>query len=382
MKKVGAIIVAAGNSRRMQGMDKLDLPLFGETVLEVSIRRFMESECISELVVVVRPDRVSERKAQLDGIHNKNKRLYVVAGGMTRFLSVQNGIAALSEDIEYVAIHDAARPFVTEELIARIIGFALEYDAAAPGSPVTDTVKVVDPEGFSKKTLDREQLRAMATPQAFLLSLYKDAVKNAGFDSAFDDCEVVERFGHPVFVVDGARDNIKITTTEDLTRVETMYQKVDIRIGHGYDVHRYESGRKLILGGVDIPYEMGLLGHSDADVLTHAVIDALLGAAALGDIGALFPDTDELFRNADSIALLREVRSRLHGIGLSVSNVDATIVCQRPKLAEFKEGMRKNIATALEIDISHVSVKATTEEGMGFTGEMKGISSHAIALLK
>ncbi len=155
-----------------------------------------------------------------------------------------------------------------------------------------------------------------------------------------------------------------------------------MRIGHGYDVHRLVEGRKLILGGVEIPFEKGLDGHSDADVLVHAVMDALLGAAALGDIGKLFPDSDERYLGADSVELLKKVRDVLQEHGWKPGNLDATVIAQRPKLAPYIDTMRKRIADALETDAENVSVKATTEERLGFTGSGEGIAAHAVCLIE
>lgn len=156
----------------------------------------------------------------------------------------------------------------------------------------------------------------------------------------------------------------------------------NLRVGHGYDVHRLTEGRRLILGGVDVPYDRGLLGHSDADVLTHAVMDALLGAAALGDIGKLFPDSDDRYVGADSVELLRRVTAYLAERGWQVVNVDATVVAQAPKLLPYIDRMRENLAAAMGLDVSCVSVKATTEERLGFTGSGEGMAAHAVALVE
>ena len=228
-------------------------------------------------------------------------------------------------------------------------------------------------------TPERSTLFAVQTPQCFRTALYRqalDAVDTATAALVTDDCSLFELAGLPVTLTEGDYANLKITTPEDLQKEKTM------RIGHGYDVHRLVEGRKLILGGVEIPYEKGLLGHSDADVLLHAVMDAVLGAAALGDIGKHFPDTDPAYKGADSLALTREVAAILTRHGYKLGNIDATLLCQAPKLAPHIPAMRQNIADAFGVDISAVSVKATTEEHLGFTGEGLGIAAHAVALIE
>ena len=240
------------------------------------------------------------------------------------------------------------------------------------------------PEGcMVENTPDRSTLYAVQTPQCFDRAAYLAALDELDEASArlvTDDCSLFELTGRPVELVQGDYANIKITTREDLPRAENGGKKM--RIGHGYDVHRLVEGRKLIMGGVTIPYEKGLLGHSDADVLLHAVSDALLGAAALGDIGKHFPDTDPRYEGADSLMLLREVGRLLDETGYTVGNIDATVLCQAPKLAPHIPAMRQNIANALGLALDDVSVKATTEEHLGFTGEGLGIAAHAVALIE
>ena len=228
-------------------------------------------------------------------------------------------------------------------------------------------------------TPDRATLYAVQTPQCFRRALYTQALAAVTGEKASlvtDDCSLFELAGLPVRLTEGDYANYKITTKEDLQKEKTM------RIGHGYDVHRLVEDRKLIMGGVEIPYEKGLLGHSDADVLLHAVMDAVLGAAALGDIGQHFPDNDPAYKGADSLALTREVARIIAEHGYKVGNIDATILCQRPKLAPHIPAMRRNIADAFGLPVDAVSVKATTEEHLGFTGEGLGIAAHAVALIE
>lgn len=374
MQTVSAIIVAGGSSSRF-GADKLFLNIGGMSVLERSVALMQNNALISEIVIAAKEESLDKVK-ELSKAYSKVTA--VVKGGATRLASTLNAIAATSKKAEYYAIHDAARPFASDALVTRVIKAAFVSGAAAPAVPVVDTIKTAQ-NGIITGTPDRDKLFAVATPQVFNASLYNEAAK--GNSEAFDDCLLLERHGERVTLVEGERNNIKITTKEDIARAKAIAGACEMRIGHGYDVHKLVSGRKLILGGVEIPHETGLLGHSDADVLVHAVMDALLGAAALGDIGKLFPDSDEKYKGADSLALLKEVSRVIAENGFSVVNVDATVLCERPKLRPYIDEMRKKIAAGLGIEPSRVSVKATTEEGLGFTGSKEGIAAHALALL-
>ena len=384
-KRVTAVLVAAGSSTRM-GFDKLSFDLGGETVVQRSIRAFAECPLVDEIVLVAGKNRefLEQQAAACQ------KPVQVVPGGATRAESAKNGVLAASGEI--VAVHDAARPFVSEAVIEAALNAAALCGAAAPAVPVKDTVKTAKrgdgktvPEGCSvTETPDRSTLYAVQTPQCFDRAAYLAALDELDEEKArlvTDDCSLFELTGRPVQLTQGDYANLKITTREDLPR-PVQKEETRMRIGHGYDVHRLVEGRKLILGGVEVPFEKGLLGHSDADVLAHAVMDAVLGAAALGDIGKHFPDTDPRYEGADSLMLLREVGRLLDETGYTVGNVDATVLCQAPKLAPHIPAMRQNIANALGLALDDVSVKATTEEHLGFTGEGLGIAAHAVALIE
>ena len=371
-RTVAAIIVAAGSSTRM-GFDKLMYDLDGQTVLEKSLQAFDIHPAIDELVVVVGEN--AEKAEPL--IRKVHKPVRLVRGGATRALSVQNGLAEIKAD--FVAVHDAARPFVSQAVITAALNAAFRMGAAAPAVPVKDTVKVIGADGMVKYTPDRSGLYAVQTTQCFRTDLYRKALRAVSNGDVTDDCSILEMAGVPVQLTQGDYANHKITTREDLPAKREERQ---MRVGHGYDVHRLVEGRKLILGGVEIPFEKGLLGHSDADVLTHAVMDALLGAAALGDIGHLFPDNDPSYEGADSIELLKKVKEVLDEQGWRAENLDATILCQAPKLAPHIAAMRENLADALGLDVQAVSVKATTEEKLGFTGAGEGIAAHCVCLLE
>ena len=294
-------------------------------------------------------------------------------GGAQRAESVANGLAAIGGD-GLVAVHDGARPFVSDEIICETIAAAAVSKAAIPCVPVKDTIKMAA-DSVVEKSLPREKLYITQTPQVFDIESYRKLLAENSDFSVTDDAQLFEKAGYSVAVCRGSYENFKITTIDDIKKETKM------RIGHGYDVHKLVENRKLILGGVDIPYEKGLLGHSDADVLAHAVSDALLGAMALGDIGKHFPDTDPQYKGADSLYLMSCVKKLLDEKGAKIENVDATILCQRPKLAPHIITMRENIARTLGIDTDRVSVKATTEEGLGFTGSGEGIAVHAVCLV-
>lgn len=373
MPAVTAVIVAAGASRRM-GFDKLSFRLpDGRTVLETSCAALAAHPAVTQLVLVCGGNRAA---CEAIAAHCP-KPCTVVQGGATRADSVRSGLA--EAEGELVAIHDAARPFVSEAVITAVLTAAAADGAAAPAVPVKDTIKIADGAGRVAATPDRASLYAVQTPQCFRRSLYLQALSAVAGEKASrvtDDCSLFELAGLPVTLTEGDYANYKITTKEDLQKEKAM------RIGHGYDVHRLVEDRKLILGGVEIPFEKGLLGHSDADVLLHAVMDAVLGAAALGDIGQHFPDNDPAYKGADSLQLTREVAKIIAAHGYRVGNIDATILCQRPKLAPHIPAMREKIADAFGLPVDAVSVKATTEEHLGFTGEGLGIAAHAVALIE
>ncbi len=280
---------------------------------------------------------------------------------------------------------------MTAEVIARTLESAKKYGSGVAAVPLKDTVKRVNEGGVVVDTPPRDALRAVQTPQTFEAELIRRAhAAYALGERATDDAALAERMGVEVRLTEGDVENIKLTTPEDmllarqviLRREGQKEEKPMVRIGHGYDVHRLTEDRKLILCGVEIPYTLGLLGHSDADVALHALMDALLGAAALGDIGRHFPDTDPAYKGADSGKLLDHVVALLEEKGYAVGNVDVTIICQRPKFKDYIEQMRQNVARHLKVDADCVNIKATTTEKLGFEGEGLGISSHAVACIE
>jgi 2-C-methyl-D-erythritol 4-phosphate cytidylyltransferase / 2-C-methyl-D-erythritol 2,4-cyclodiphosphate synthase len=384
---VCAVVVAAGRSTRMGGVDKTMLPLAGKPVLRRCLEAFESCCAVDYICLVTAPDRL-EACEGLSAQWGIAKLRSVVVGGETRTISVYNGLKALPAGCEVVAIQDGARPFTTADIIVRSIESAKQTGSGVAAISCRDTVKVADGEGLVLSTPDRGTLRLVQTPQTFRFDLILQAYEKAMREgvSATDDAAIAELAGEQVHLIEGSTDNIKITTPEDIRHGEAiLYTRgsaaVNMRVGEGYDVHRLVARRALILGGVDIPHETGLLGHSDADVLVHAVMDALLGAAGLGDIGKHFPDNDDAFKGISSLLLLKKVAELLAGRGWKVGNVDATVVAQRPKIATFIPQMRSNIAECLGIPHEQVNVKATTTEKLGFEGREEGISARAVAMI-
>lgn len=380
--QIWAVVVAAGRGVRFgKPYNKILHPLDGKTILTRCLEALTASNAYVGIVLVLsEQDSAAYQDLVLrEGPYPLVRQ--IVHGGATRQESVMNGLQALPTEAKLVAIHDAARPFVSAALIHALNEAALEHGASVPGTPMTDTVKIMDAEGFAVNTPDRNTLCAVQTPQVFDLDRLMEAHRRAAEDGvpATDDASLYERYIGRVKVVmlPECRDNIKVTVQNDIRTSAYMVP----RIGQGYDAHRLVEGRDLILCGVKVPYEKGLLGHSDADVALHALMDALLGAAALGDIGRHFPDSDPRYKGISSLKLLEHVMNLLSARGLVPVSVDVTIVAQRPKLKSYMEEMKQNLCSALSLSEERVNVKATTTEGMGFEGEGLGISSQAVALL-
>jgi 2-C-methyl-D-erythritol 4-phosphate cytidylyltransferase/2-C-methyl-D-erythritol 2,4-cyclodiphosphate synthase len=360
----------------------------GEPLISYTLRAFQDSPQVDEIVLVVRPDELSVTRDLVES-RGFSKVKSITPGGEVRQDSVRNGLAEVSADSGIVAIHDGARPLITRETIASTIEAADTDGAAIAAVPVIDTIKSSLDGLFVNSTLDRQTLYAVQTPQTFQRGIIMEAYDRAYADCYYgtDDACLVERLGIPVRIVQGSYENIKVTTPTDLRIAESLLSPSphppippSLRIGHGYDVHRFAAGRKLFLGGMEFPGD-GLLGHSDADVLLHAVADAVLGAAGAGDIGRLFPDTDPAYKDARSMDLLAKVGEVVRKLGWTVGNVDVTLIAQKPKIADHILAMQANIARTLGIDPGRVSVKGKTAEGLGPIGESLGIECHAVALL-
>lgn len=349
---------------------------------------FQACEAVDEIVLVVNQDEMDQASRLVDE-HEISKVSHVIPGGEIRQDSVRNGLTCISPSAEIVAIHDAARPLVTQEIILASIEAARENGAAIAAVPVVDTIKSSLDCRFVSGTPDRSQLYSVQTPQTFERRLIESAYERAYADCfvGTDDASLVERLGESVVIVSGSYDNIKVTTPPDVATAEAVLaargesQCPSMRIGHGYDVHRFAPNRRLFLGGIEFPGEEGLLGHSDADVPIHALMDALLGAVGEPDIGRLFPDTDPAYRDIRSTELLARVALRIAELGWRIANVDVTIIAERPRVAKRVPEMRQAIAESLAISPAQVGVKASTAEGLGFVGQGLGIECHAVALL-
>jgi 2-C-methyl-D-erythritol 2,4-cyclodiphosphate synthase/2-C-methyl-D-erythritol 4-phosphate cytidylyltransferase len=366
-------------------MDKQTALLCGKPVVSYSIAEFDEVDCISEIVVVASENNIEEIR-RIVARKKIKKPTIVILGGDTRVKSVINGINAIKSESRLVAVHDGARPLIRKEDIEGVILLARKWGAAILASSMKDTVKVFKSNEFLE-TPDRSRLFIASTPQVFALDTYKKLIAKGIGGGFSDDASVFEAENIKVKIYEGMRNNLKITTREDLSVARAILEDRTekqtggyVRVGIGYDVHRFSPDRKLVLGGVDIPNAKGLLGHSDADVLAHAIMDSLLGALALGDIGRLFPDSENKYKGADSFKLLEEVMALINERDFFVGNIDCVIIAEEPKVSPFIESMRTNISKICQTDIKHVSVKATTEEGLGLAG--KGIGAKVLCLLK
>lgn len=392
--KYCALVVAAGKGLRMKTKKPKQLLMYkGKSVLESAIIPFLGNDKI-EIVVVAVPEGTNLEDSPYTDIAKRLKRQFgkdiiLIHGGDERSSSVYKGLIFIedlysgkgikNEDVR-ILIHDGARPNINDDIIERNIAGLKERDAVCTAVRAIDSMRIkslnseIDYPIIITEQIDREKIFNVQTPQSFKLSVVKEAYEAAeriGY-SGTDDASIVEYSGTEIAIVDGSYSNIKITTETDIP--------VTTRVGIGYDVHKFDRDRRLILCGVEIQSEMGLDGHSDADVATHALIDAMLGAGSKGDIGKHFPDTDERYKDASSIELLKETMDIIDIA--NIVNVDLTIIAEKPRLASYIEDMRKSLASALEVDINIVNVKATTTEGLGFTGRKEGIAAMAICSIE
>jgi 2-C-methyl-D-erythritol 4-phosphate cytidylyltransferase/2-C-methyl-D-erythritol 2,4-cyclodiphosphate synthase len=380
--RVSAILAAGGlGTRAGAGVPKQFRRLGGQSLLERSLAALARHPRIDEVVVALPAGHVDPPPPCVAAPWPCPVR--AVEGGARRRDSVARAFAHVSAGSDVVLVHDAARPFVSAALIDRMIDAVAGGGAAVPAVRAHDTVK----RGVSRagavvvaETLPRETVYLVQTPQAFARTELARAFAAAGDDDATDEAGLVERTGGTVRLVDGETGNVKITTADDLQAADDGAAPLP-RIGTGYDLHRLVPGRRLVLAGVTVPFDLGLDGHSDADIVCHAVTDAVLGAAAAGDIGRLFPDTDPRWKDADSLALLRGAVAHVHAAGLRVGNVDVTVIAERPKLLPQLGAMRANLAAALLVDDGQVSVKGKTNEGVDSMGRGESMACHAVALL-
>ncbi len=389
MPDVAAVIVAAGRGTRAGGdIPKQFKPIGGETMLARTLAMFLAHYMVGPVQAVIRPEDLEFFRASTAGMD----LLAPTFGGATRQASVRAGLEALApRQPDIVLIHDAARPFASADLVSRAIAAARRSGAAIPALPVTDTVKTVDANGLVERTLERATLRLIQTPQGFafpaLLAAHRRA-SEAGRQDFTDDAALAEWAGMKVAVFAGEPGNIKITERQDFARAEALAFAGlgDVRTGSGIDVHAFAQstsiGDHVTLGGIQIPHERALVGHSDADVGLHALTDAILGALADGDIGAHFPPSDPQWRNASSDRFLKFAVERVRARGGMIAHLDLTIVCEAPKIGRQRDAMRARIAGLASIALDRVAVKATTCEKLGFTGRGEGIAAYATATVR
>lgn len=385
--RTAAIIPAGGVGKRLKAKKaKQYLLLDSVPVLVHTLKVFQRVKVIDEIILILSPGNVPSARQQLINKYDLRKITSVVAGGKERQDSVRNGLAAINGKCDVVVIHDAVRPFVTEEIIKKVVAAAKTTGAASAGVKAKDTIKETQKNNLVSVTIPRQNVWLTQTPQAFKFELLKKAYVTAYRNKYYgtDDASLVERIGIKVKMVEGSYENIKITTQEDMMIADVLMKKktgskMKFRDGFGYDSHRFAVGRKLILGGVEIPFDKGLQGHSDADVLIHSICDALLGAAGCGDIGRHFPDTDPAYKDISSIILLERVKKIIEEKEFLINNIDATVIMEMPRLAPSAAQMVSNIARALDIAETSVNIKAKTNEGMGFIGQNEGIAVFAVS---
>jgi 2-C-methyl-D-erythritol 4-phosphate cytidylyltransferase/2-C-methyl-D-erythritol 2,4-cyclodiphosphate synthase len=385
MADVAAVVVAAGQGLRAGGdRPKQFRAIGGETVLRRALSALAGAPAIGAIQPVIRLEDRSLFDAAAAGL----TLLPPVAGGATRQASVCAGLEALAARApDVVLVHDAARPFASAALIERAIAGAAKTGAAIPGLAVTDTIKLVDRHGIVGETLDRSRLRAIQTPQAFAFAPLLEAHRRAqreGRDDFTDDAAIAEWAGMQVVVFDGEPANIKITHAEDFMRAEAMQaaQLGDVRTGSGIDVHAFAPGDHVWIGGVRIPHTQALTGHSDADVGLHALVDAILGALADGDIGTHFPPSDPQWKGASSDKFLAFAVERVRQRGGMIAHLDLNVVCEAPRIGPHRDAMRDTIARIAGVGVDRVAVKATTSEKLGFTGRREGIVAYATATIR
>ncbi len=382
---IAAVVVAAGRGLRAGGnTPKQFRSLLGQPAIRPSLAMFAAHPDVGLVLPVIHPDDSALYESSAAGLNV----LPPVFGGATRQASVRAGLEALAPRAPgIVLIHDAARPFASPALVSRAIAAAGSSGAAVPALAIADTVKAVDARGRVTATLDRNALRIVQTPQAFGFDVLLDAHRRAlaaGREDFTDDAALAEWAGLEVSVFEGEAGNVKLTHADDFFRAEAMQlmKLADIRTGSGIDVHAFGSGDHVTLGGIKIPHARGLDGHSDADVALHALVDAILGALAEGDIGQHFPPSDPQWRGASSDRFLKFAVERVAARGGMIAHLDLSIVCEAPRIGPHRDAMRARIAALSGIAVVRVAVKATTSEGLGFTGRGEGIAAFATATIR
>ena len=392
--EIVAIVVAAGRGQRAgDGLPKQYRPVASRRMLSRTLDTLLAHDRIDAVVCATHPDDRDLYDDATVGLARSAALLPPVTGGATRQISVSKALEALADrpalEGRLCLVHDAARMFVDPALIDRAIEAGLRYGAAVPGLPVTDTVKRVGPDGLIVDTIDRGALRTVQTPQAFaygpLLAAHRRAAAD-GIDEFTDDARLAEWAGLPVHIFEGDPQNMKVTHPADFAEAERRLapppETLVARLATGFDVHVFGPGDHLWLGGVRVPHEAGIVAHSDGDVVLHALTDAVLGTLADGDIGTHFPPSDPQWRGASSDRFLAFAIERVRAAGGVVDHLDATVLCERPKVGPYRDAMRERIAEICGLDLSAVSIKATTTERLGFTGRGEGIAAQAAATVR
>lgn len=379
MTSVVALIVAAGRGHRFGGeMPKQYLKIGRNSVIREAVSSFLDHPRIDGVRVVIHPD---DEELYGDAVSGLDL-MTPVYGGAERQDSVRKGLESLADNPpDHVLVHDAARPYVSGEMIDLILDSLGSAAGATLGIPVSDTLKrVVD--GFVEATVDRAGLWRAQTPQGFRYADLMEAYAKTAHLALTDDAAVAEAAGMEVAIVDGDAGNVKITSPEDLKSIDPGAATYETRVGQGLDVHKFGPGNSVFLCGVEIPFEQALEGHSDADVALHSITDAVLGACGEGDIGDHFPPTDPQWRGTASEVFLLRAIELARSMGGELMNVDVTIVCEAPKIGPHRNAMRARVAEILGIEVSRVNVKATTTERLGFTGRGEGIAASSIVSLR
>lgn len=376
---VSVIIVAGGRGTRLGASEpKQLLTLGGRSMLQRSVDAFVSHPAVGEVVVVLPPE-FARGNVPLD---TGGRSVRIASGGARRQDSVAAGFRVISAEATVVLVHDAARPFVSATLIDRVVEGAVEHGAVVPACRARDTIKRAPAEGGRvQETLPRDTVWMAQTPQGFARAVLARAVAEGERVDATDEAMLAERAGFAVHVIEGDDANVKITTAEDLTRARATFSSAGPRVGTGYDLHRLVEGRSLVLAGVAVPFDKGPQGHSDGDVVSHALCDAMFGAAALGDIGRHFSDRDARWKDAPGLDLLARAAAIIGEAGWYVSSADVTVVLERPKLAGHIDAIRNALAGTLNVDADAISVKAKTNEGVDAVGRGEAIAAHAVAVL-
>lgn len=382
MAGVAAVVVAAGRGLRVGGPEpKQFRPVGGQSPLRLALKAFAGHPEIGLVQPVIHVEDEARYAQEVAGL----SLLPAAIGRATRQGSVFAGLDALAaREPDIVLVHDAARPFASASLIARAIAAAFRFGAAIPALEVTDAVKIVDGAGGITDNIERSRVRLVQTPQAFTFASLHEAHRKAaaaGRDDFPDDAALAQWAGMTVNVFPGEHGNVKLTTADDFLRAEARMLR-DVRTGTGIDVHAFAPGDHVTLGGVRIPHDRALSGHSDADVVLHAVVDAILGALADGDIGVHFPPSDPQWRGAASDRFVAFAMERLAKRGGRISHVDVNVVCEGPRIGPYRDAMRARIAELCLIDVDRVAIKATTSEGLGFTGRGEGIAAFVTATVR